>query len=256
MRGIIVAEHPDVEKIIEFVFDGYSYADISKAIKKKYKSTPSLWLTIDIIRRFVLNYIEISPEELARIRKIRKADRKKNGVASKRNERESTAIKKVKSSLKLMEKKVELVEIEKDILNEQDRLHSMILNEIDSINDRADKITGHKDWVGAKQTIISAMSELRKLFVDMKDVQKSSATTNINADNVTINYASVNEQIGIIKMAIVETFREMNDQESLIRFKKIFRAKLDSLSEDDDPTVSGGFSDAQVIDTEIIDVEG
>jgi len=222
MRGSSIARHPDVDYIITLVRKGHGSRSIANIINDKYKNNPKYrvnWMTVN---DFIRNFMHLSKEDRDELRAI--AKEKGDQIF---NDREIALQSKIQKKNDIMDIETQLAERRMDIQEELEKLFDAALGEIDAINDRVKGMKQDRDFVAGKATIITAMEQVRKILIDIKNEQSDThALEAANSGNVVIQFGHVDAYVKAMKQAIVETFRELGYLKELPIFLEKLSGRL------------------------------
>jgi transcriptional regulator of heat shock response len=222
MRGVSVARHPDVDFIISLIKKGHGARSVAKIINDKYKNNERYrvnWMTVSDFRK---NFLHLSKEDMDDLRAIAKEKGEETF-----NDKDLALQAKIQKKNEIMEIESALAERRMDIQEELEKLLDLALTEIDSINGRVKDMKADRDFVTGKATLISAVEQVRKILVDIKNEQNDNhAVEAANSNNVVIQFGHVDGYVKAMKQAIVETFRELGYLKELPLFLDKLSARL------------------------------
>ena len=215
MRGAAVARHPDVDYVISLFKKGLGARAISNIINDKYKNNKRFCLSWIVLNDFAKNFLNLSREDRIELRAMA---REKGDVVY--NEKDLALQSRMQRKTAILDIEEQLAERRLDTREELEKLFDTALTEIDSINLRVKDMKQDRDFVAGKATLISAIEQVRKILVDVKNEQDdtSRAAESSGPGNVVIQFGHVDGYVKAMKQAIVETFRELGYLKELPMF--------------------------------------
>lgn len=226
MRGASIARHPDVDFIISLVKKGHGSRSITNIINDKYKNNPKYkvnWMTVN---DFIKNFMHLSKEDRDDLRALAK-ERGEEIF----NNKDLALQAKIQKKNDIVEIESQLAERRLDVQEELEKLLDTAMTEIDDINKRVKDMKADRDFVTGKATLISAIEQVRKILVDVKNEQSDNhAVEAANSNNVIIQFGHVDGYVKAMKQAIVETFRELGYLKELPMFLDKLSTKLSKIN--------------------------
>jgi len=197
--GNSILRHPDLEEIIEWMYDGVSVRDAAQRLLRKYGSGHKFcasWMTLQGFRK---NYLEITKSDTL--------DFKKKQLASAKAGKEIDGKARVKLAVATMEKKHEAAMLDVDVIDEQMMLLTKIEDQLNLAITMGSSITDDNKKIRLFEAIGRLISENRQ-FLEGVHKRQADGTGTINIQNAHIEIKQVNNYVDSIKTAVVETFRE------------------------------------------------
>ena len=228
MRGASLCRHPDIDHIIRLVKAGQGSRSITTIINRKYAAAARYQVNWITVNDFIKNYLHLDKKQ----REILRAEARSNGMVVTNSQMKDLAIQStLNQKTDILDMQELLAERELDVKEEMEKLYSTALTEIDSINEKVNKMDG-RNFVAGKAALVAAIDQVRKIIGDVRIEQMESKASSQGANSqVVLNFNQINAHVDAIKQAVVETFREQWMMHQLPEFLNKLSDKLSKLSE-------------------------
>lgn len=211
--GSKILNHPDHEEIIKLLNDGESVRGVEAYLKEKYPKNKNMWISLPTIQSFRKNHLNLESKVLKDIQDAK--------AVTKRQEEELAKQKQLENTNAYQTKINALADTHLDVQKKILQIDTVIGSRIEYWYNLA--LSGQELPGKADRELREYITQQIEVLKQYKKLVEGMADKTIDY-NINIKTTWVQDQITVIRDAIVEIIREMDTETSMLFMQKFHNA--------------------------------